>query len=200
MLVIASIVPVIIDAKYSIGILPIAFSPGIVVGVMVYLFSKISGAQFNPAVSLAFFLDKRINKEFILYIIIQFIASIPASLLVYNLVGSEGELGSTLPNQELDVGVIFGFEILLTTLLMSVILIVVYTNGLRNFGGIVIGLIIAIDIIIGSDISGASMNPARSFGPMIISNNIEYLWIYLSAPFIGSVLTVYLFRLRAKVG
>ncbi|RMF29815.1 MAG: aquaporin [Candidatus Nitrosothermus koennekii] len=195
LLVIASITPVVIDAKYAIGIFPIAFSPGIVVSILIYIFSKISGAHFNPAVSLAFLLEKRINfREFIYYVIVQFLASIPASLLVYHLIGDEGELGSTLPNREL--GIAFGFEVLLTVILISIILVVVRANGLKNLGGIIIGLTIAMNIIIGSDISGASMNPARSFGPMIISNNIEYLWIYLSAPFIGSILAVYLFKLK----
>lgn len=195
LLVIASITPVVIDAKYTIGILPIAFSPGIIVSILIYIFSKISGAHFNPAVSLAFLLDKRINfREFIYYVIVQFLASVPASLLVYHLIGDEGELGSTLPKQGLYIA--FGFEILLTLILISIIFVVVRANGLKNLGGIIIGLTIAMNIIIGSDISGASMNPARSFGPMIISNNIEYLWIYLSAPFIGSILAVYLFKIN----
>jgi aquaporin Z len=76
---------------------------------------------------------------------------------------------------------------------MSVIFAVVHTRGLRGFGGAAIGLIVGLDIFFGANISGASMNPARSLGPALVSNSFGDLWIYWSATFIGAALSALMY-------
>jgi aquaporin Z len=90
--------------------------------------------------------------------------------------------------------VIFGIEILASSLLMAVILVVVYTKGLKGFSGIAIGGIVGLDIFFLSFISGASMNPARSLAPALLSGAIGDLWLYWSATFIGTSIVALIFR------
>ncbi len=189
MLVFSATSPIVLDAQTSaVGIFGIAFSPAVGVGLMVYAFGKTSGAHFNPAVSLGFLINRSITaKEFVLYIPAQIGGAMLGSIVVLHSIGSDAYLGANLPG---DVGFAEAFlvEVLLTFLLMSVILAVVHTRGLRGFGGAAIGLIIGLDIFFGGGISGASMNPARSLAPALLSSNLAYLWLYLSAPFVGSSL------------
>ena len=96
-------------------------------------------------------------------------------------------LGANAPNYtNFPIPVIIGIEILASALLMLVILIVVYTKGLKRFSGIAIGGIVGLDIFLFGLISGASMNPARSLAPAIVSGYHIDLWLYLTAPFIGT--------------
>ena len=90
--------------------------------------------------------------------------------------------------------IIVGIEILAFALLMLVILIVVYTKGAKKFGGIAIGAIVGLDIFLFGLISGASMNPARSLAPAIVSGYYIDLWLYLTAPFIGTTIVGFLLR------
>jgi aquaporin Z len=94
--------------------------------------------------------------------------------------------------------VIFGIEVLASGLLMGVILIVVYTKGLRGFSGIVRCGIIGLDIFFLSFISGASMNPARSLAPALLSGSIEDLWLYWSATFVGTSLVAFVLRRKLE--
>ena len=90
--------------------------------------------------------------------------------------------------------IIFGIEALASALLMAVILVVVYTKGLKRFSGIAIGGIVGLDIFFLSFISGASMNPARSFAPALLSGVLTNLWLYWSATFVGTSLIAYIFK------
>ncbi len=196
MLVFSATSPIVLDARIgSLGILGIAFSPALGVGLMVYAFAKTSGAHFNPAVTLGFLINRSINtKEFLLYTISQIIGAILGSVAVLYTIGSDAYLGANFPG---DVGFVEAFlvEIFLTFLLMSVILAVVHTRGMRGFGGAAIGLIVGLDILFGGEISGASMNPARSLAPALLSSNFTYLWLYLSAPFVGSSLSTLSYKI-----
>lgn len=201
MLVFSATSPIVLDAqKGSIGIFGIAFSPAIGVALMVYAFGKTSGAHFNPAVSLGFLINRSINaREFLLYCISQITGAILGSVATLHLIGSDDYIGANFPG---DVGFVEAFlvEIFLTFLLMSVIIAVVHTRGMRGFGGAAIGLIIGLDILFGGAISGASMNPARSFAPALLSSNFTYLWLYLSAPFVGSSLSALSYKiLNARI-
>jgi len=132
---------------------------------------------------------------FIIYLLAEIIGGILASIFIYFIFGNIAHLGANAPNYtDFSIYGIVGIEILASALLMLVILIVVYTKGLKNFGGIAIGAIIGLDIFLFGLISGASMNPARSLAPAIVSGYYFDLWIYLTAPFIGTSIVALLLR------
>ena len=188
---------VVIDAKTNgiLGIPFIAFAPFIGVAVGVYLFGKVSMAHFNPAVSVGFLITRHINKiQLIYYLTAETIGALLASLFVKYAIGTEAYLGANVPNYAFPLPLIFGVEIFASALLMAVILVVVYTKGLRGFSGIVIGGIVGLDIFFLAFISGASMNPARSLAPAVLSGVMTNLWLYWTATFIGTSAIALLLR------
>lgn len=199
-LVFSATAPIVIDAQTgSVGILGIAFSPAIGVGLMVYAFAKTSGAHFNPAVSLGFLVNRSISvREFLPYLAVQIGGALLGSIVVLFTLGSDAYLGVNFPNKDIGMVEIFLVEIFLTFLVMSVILAVVHTRGLWGFGGTAIGLIIGLDILFGGHISGASMNPARSLAPALLSGNFESLWLYWTATFIGTVISVLAYKVISR--
>ena len=163
---------VVIDAKLNgiLGLPFIAFAPFVGVAIGVYLFGKISMAHFNPAVSVGFLITKHITKKLLgLYLLAEISGAFLASLFVSIVIGNEANLGVNVPNYSYPLSLIFGIEVIASALLMAVILSVVYTKGLKGFGGIVIGGIVGLDILFLAFISGASMNPARSLAPALVS-------------------------------
>ncbi len=163
---------VVIDAKLNgiLGLPFIAFAPFVGVAIGVYLFGKISMAHFNPAVSVGFLITKHITRKLIvLYLLAEIVGAFLASLFVSIVIGKEANLGANAPNYSYPLPIIFGIEVLASALLMAVILTVVYTKGLKGFSGIVIGGIVGLDILFLAFISGASMNPARSLAPALLS-------------------------------
>ena len=194
---------VVIDAKLSgaWGIPFIAFAPFVGVAIGVYLFGKVSMAHFNPAVTLGFLITRHITKRqmLLLYIPAEITGALLASLFVKYAIGNEAFLGANSPNYAYPLPLIFGVEILASALLMAVILIVVYTKGLRGFGGIVIGAMVGLDIFFFAFISGASMNPARSLAPALLSGGmVENLWLYWTATFIGTSIIATIFRKKFR--
>jgi aquaporin Z len=185
-----------LDAKMDgLGLPFVAFAPFVGVAIGVYLFGKISMAHFNPAVSLGFLITRHITAaQFGLYLAAELIGAILASLLVGAVIGTEADLGANVPNYSYPPALIFSVEVLATALLMGVILVVVYTKGLGGFSGIAIGGIVGLDIYFLSFISGASMNPARSLAPALLSGAFADLWLYWSATFMGSAIIAFAFR------
>jgi Glycerol uptake facilitator and related permeases (Major Intrinsic Protein Family) len=186
-----------IDAKYGgiFGLPFIAFSPFVGVSIGVYLFGKVSMAHFNPAVSVGYLITKHITKKELLnYVEAEVIGALLASVFVKYIIGNYANLGANVPNYSFPISVIFGVEVLASALLMSVILIVVYTKGLKGFSGIAIGGIVGLDIFFFAFISGASMNPARSLAPALLSGTVGDLWLYLTAPFIGTSIAALFLR------
>ena len=180
---------VVIDAKTNgiLGIPFIAFAPFIGVAIAVYLFGKISMAHFNPAVSVGFLITKHITRiQLLYYLTAEIIGALLASLFVKYAIGTEAFLGANSPNYAFPLPLIFGIEMLASALLMVVIFVIVYTKGLRSFSGIVIGGIVGLDIFFLAFISGASMNPARSLAPAVLSGVITNLWLYWTATFVGT--------------
>lgn len=188
---------VVIDAKLNgaLGIPIIAFSPFVGVAIGVYMFGKVSMAHFNPAVTLGFLITKHITKRLLfLYIIAEIIGALLGSLFVKYVIGNEAFLGANSPNYAYPLPLIFGVEVLASAMLMAVILIVVIEKGLRGFGGIVIGGIVGMDIFFLAFISGASMNPARSLAPALLSGVLANLWLYWTATFVGTSLIAFIYR------
>ena len=188
---------VVIDAKLNgiLGLPFIAFAPFVGVAIGVYLFGKISMAHFNPAVSVGFLITKHITRKLlVLYLLAEIIGALLASLFVSIVIGKEANLGANAPNYSYPLPLIFGIEVLASALLMAVILTVVYTKGLKGFGGIAIGGIVGLDILFLAFISGASMNPARSLAPALLSGVWTDLWLYWTATFVGTSVIALIYR------
>ena len=156
-------------------------------------------AHFNPAVTVGFLITNHLQGKqkllFLTYPAAELIGGLLASIFIFVGIGKEANLGANAPNYTYyPIYVIVGIEILASALLMLVILIVVYTKGLKKFGGIAIGAIVGLDIFVFGLISGASMNPARSLAPAIVSGYYIDLWLYLTAPFIGTTIVGLIFR------
>jgi aquaporin Z len=192
---------VVIDAKYNgvLGIPFIAFLPFIGVALGVYLFGKISMAHFNPAVTVGFLITKHVTKkQLVYYFLAEILGAILGSLFVMYLIGREANLGANSPNYAYPLPTIFGIEVLASALLMAVIVVVVYTKGLGGYGGLVIGGIVGLDILFLAFISGASMNPARSLAPALVSGTFNNLLLYWSATFVGTSIVALLVRKKLK--
>jgi aquaporin Z len=192
---------VVIDAKLGgkLGLPFIAFAPFVGIAVGVYLFGKISMAHFNPAVTLAFMISGQITKfQLLQYFAAEVTGALLASLFVISLIGTEASLGANAPNYSYPLPLVFGIEVLATAMLMVVIYLVVYTKGLRGLGGLAIGGMVGLDIFFLALISGASMNPARSLAPALLSGVIGNLWLYWTATFIGSSAVAFLIRRKIK--
>ena len=189
---------VVIDAKTNgvLGIPFIVFAPFVGVALGIYLFGKISMAHFNPAVTVGFFITRHITTKIQLayYFAAEILGALLGSLFVKYFIGTQANLGANAPNYAYPLPVIFGIEILASALLMAVVLIVVYTKGLKGFGGVVIGSMVGLDIFFLAFISGASMNPARSLAPALMSGVLSNLWLYWSATFIGTSLIALIYR------
>ena len=193
---------VVIDAKTNgiLGIPFIAFAPFVGVAICIYLLGKISMAHFNPAVTVGFFITKHITTKLQLayYFAAEILGALLGSMFVKYFIGTQANLGANAPNYAFPLPLIFGIEVLASALLMAVILTVVYTKGLKGFGGIVIGGIVGLDIFFLAFISGASMNPARSLAPAMLSGVLTNLWLYWSATFIGTSVVALIFRKKFK--
>jgi aquaporin Z len=189
---------VVIDAKTNgvLGIPFIVFAPFVGVALGIYLFGKISMAHFNPAVTVGFFITRHITTKIQLayYFAAEILGALLGSLFVKYFIGTQANLGANAPNYAYPLPVIFGIEVLASALLMAVVLIVVYTKGLKGFGAIVIGSMVGLDIFFLAFISGASMNPARSLAPALMSGVLSNLWLYWSATFIGTSLIALIYR------
>ena len=163
---------------------------GMIVMTMIYAVGDVSGAHFNPAVTLGFFAARRFEGRLILrYVVSQLSGALAASLLLRGLFPQHSTLGATAPAGPALQSLIL--EIVLTALLMFVILNV--SAGAKERGitaGIAVGSVIALEALFAGPISGASMNPARSFAPAVVSQQVAYLWIYLVALITGALIAV----------
>ncbi len=179
----------------SYGIWFAAVAPFIALIIGVYSFGKISLAHFNPAVTIGYYITGHITKIQILwYFAAEIIGAILGSLFVMNFIGTDANLGVNVPNFDYSILLIFPIEVLASGLLMAVIFTVVYTKGLKGFSGIAIGGIVGLDIFFLAFISGASMNPARALAPALLSGVLGDLWLYWTAPYVGTTIVAFLFR------
>lgn len=197
-LVFAATGSIVFDGKldFSLGPFFVAGIHFIGLTILVFIFGRYSMAHFNPAVTIGFFIAGYLRPKMIpLYLAAQALGAISASLFVKFVIGNHAKLGLNFPNNEYSVGLIFGIEILATILLMGVILIVVSKKGIHV--GIIsaaVGAIVALDVFFFGPISGASMNPIRSLAPALVTGLYNDLWLYWSAPLIGSCVVGIIYR------
>lgn len=168
----------------------VALTFGLIVLAMIYAVGDISGAHLNPAVTLGFWAARRFPaREVLPYIGAQGTAALMASATLRFLFAGHPHLGATTPAGAASQS--FVLEVILTWLLMVVILSV--STGAKEKGitaGIAVGAVIGLEATFAGPISGASMNPARSLGPALVSGQMAGLWIYLLAPTIGALLAI----------
>ncbi|MEI6344787.1 MAG: aquaporin [Verrucomicrobiota bacterium] len=172
--------------------LGVALTWGLIVMVMIYTFGDLSGAHMNPAVSIGFHVAGRFpRRELLPYIGAQIAGAIFASLTLRLLIPGNPLLGATLPAGPALQS--FLLEFLLTAILMLVIMNV--SHGAKEKGitaGIAVGATIGLEALFAGPVCGASMNPARSLAPAIVSGHLEHLLIYLTAPVLGALAGVML--------
>ena len=181
----------------QLGVIGIGLVHAFVLTAIVFAIGYKSGAHVNPAVTVAFLITKRMNAiDGIFYIIFQIIGGIMAASVVFAIFGPAISSSVTLPA---DNNVIRAFllETAMTFTLVYIVLTTAATasNKIAPLAGLAIGLTLGFNVIFGGSISGGSLNPARSFGPALITGNLSYNWIYWIAPVIGGLIAAGLHRL-----
>ncbi len=178
----------------ALGLPGIAAVWGLVIIALIYAFGDISGTHINPAVTIAFAVDKRFEwKEVPFYLVFQLAGALTASGLLKFLFPLNATLGITQPSGTVMQSLIL--EIVMTFILMIVVLRV--SVGAKEKGitaGIAIGATVWFLVLFGGPISGASLNPTRSIAPAVVTGNLQNLWIYLVGPISGALLAVVLHR------
>ena len=199
-LVVAATGSIVFDGRmdFSLGPIFVAVIHFIGLTFLVYAFGKYSHAHFNPAVTIGFVISGYLRPKLIpLYFVAQTIGAVSGSLFVKFVIGNYAKLGLNFPNHDYSLSVIFGVEILATIFLMGVILIVVSKKNLHI--GIIsaaVGGMVALDVFFLGPISGASMNPIRSFAPAMVTGIFNDLWLYWTATFIGSAIVGIVYKTK----
>jgi aquaporin Z len=176
--------------------LGISFVFGAVVAALIYATGHISGAHFNPAVTLAFWTSGFFPKRKVVpYILSQIVGAIAASTLLLLSLGTVANLGATLPLNDNWLQ-----SLILETVLTFILMFVILGSGLDRrapigFAGLAIGLTVGLEAAFMGPITGASMNPARSFGPAIVGVIWQHQWVYWVAPILGAQLAVLVYRI-----
>lgn len=186
------------DITGQVGHVGVSLVFGFIVLVMVYSLSHISGAHINPAVTIGFAsVGKFPRKEVPPYIMAQLIGASVASGLWFVLIDGafQTEYGITLPHPSFGWKPAFVLEVVLTFFLMFVIMAVATDRRVpEEVGGLAIGLTVGLDALFGGPITGASMNPARSFAPALVASNFSFHWIYWIAPILGAILAASIYE------
>lgn len=172
----------------------VALTWGMIVMALIYALGDISGAHLNPAVTIGFWTARQFEgKQVVPYIIAQLIGAIAASVTLRVLFLEHDTLGATIPAGPWWQS--FVLEVILTFLLMFIVLNV--ATGAKEKGimaGAAIGATVGLEAMFAGPICGASMNPARSIAPALISGHLEYLWIYIVATTTGAILAVFAYQ------
>jgi aquaporin NIP len=185
----------------SLGSVGVSLVFGLVIMAMIYAGGHLSGAHYNPSVTIAFTLARHFPpRDALAYIAAQFAgASAAAFMLLAAWHSKPAHLGATLPSVSTSTALLY--EIVLSAFLMFVITAVATdTRAVGAAAAIAIGGTVGLDALFGGAITGASMNPARSFGPALASGTWRDLWIYLLGPVIGAAIGVFAYQLVRGAG
>jgi aquaporin NIP len=188
-LVFAGCGAIMVDAKtHELGHVGVALTFGLVIMFGIYAVGHISGAHFNPAVTFAFALARHFPwPRTVAYWSAQVAGALLAAALLRASLGDIADVGTTLPSGS--QGQAFVWELIMSAFLMFVILAVATdTRAVGEAAAIAIGGTIGLDAMFGGPVTGASMNPARSIGPALVSGNLHALWLYIAAPVLGASL------------
>jgi MIP family channel proteins len=189
---------IVADAEYdgTLGSVGVALVFGLVIMVMVYATGHLSGAHINPAVTIAFTLTRHFPaREAVGYVTAQLCGAAAGALLLAALwTGEPGKLGATVPS--VGAGTALVYEAVLTAFLMFVIVAVATdTRAVGAAAAIAIGGTVGLDALFGGPVTGASMNPARSFGPALASGEWSDFWVYVAGPLAGAAIGALAYQL-----
>ncbi len=181
----------------QLGVIGIGLVHALVLTAIVYAIGYRSGAQVNPAVTIGLLVAKKIGgKEAVVYIIAQIIGAVIAAAVVFSIFGSEMSASVTLPSEDNVVRAL----ILETVMTFTLVYVVLATTTSKNFkivplAGLAIGFTLGFNVIFGGSITGGSLNPARSFGPALVTWDFAYQWIYWVAPIAGGLIAAGVYKL-----
>jgi aquaporin Z len=177
------------------GLVGVALAHGLVLTVMVYSYGPISGAHINPAVTLAISLSGELPwSDALRYWLAQLLGGAVGAAGLLLLLGSESSLGATVPAEGVFVWQAILVEALLTFLLVNTILHTAIKGQGTPFAGLAIGLTLVAAILMGGPLTGASLNPARTFGPALFTGTLNLVWIYLLGTSLGAALAALVYR------
>jgi MIP family channel proteins len=180
----------------QLGVMAIGLVHALVLTAMVYALGYKSGAQLNPAVTVGMLVARKLGgREAGLYIASQLVGAALAAAVVFSIFGASIAASVTLPADD-DVMRAFMLETVMTFTLVYVVLT---TTTSKNFkiaplAGVAIGFTLGLNVIFGGSITGGSLNPARSFGPALMTMNFAYHWLYWAAPIIGGIIAAGVYR------
>ena len=180
----------------SLGVTSLAF--GLVIVAMAYSIGNVSGCHINPAVSIAMLCAKKMTmKDFIGYVIAQFLGAIAGAGILMAVVGDSSKLGT---NALFNGNAITSFiiEAVLTCIFVLAILGVTSKKEYGNVAGLVIGAALTLVHLLGINFTGTSVNPARSFGPALIAGDLGGIWVFLLAPLVGGILAAVIYGFLAQ--
>lgn len=196
-------------AVFGDGMVSTALAFGLIIMAMAYSIGTVSGAHMNPAVSLAMFINQRMSfKGFMTYVLAQLVGALAGSAILQFFLSQSGKstanLGATVLSEGLTVSGGFVIELILTFLFVLVILTTTGKKGDPHMAGLVIGFTLAAIILMGGTTTGISLNPARSFGPAVLTGGAAFsqLWLYFLAPLLGGALAAWVakFLLDTEAG
>lgn len=186
-------------AGSSVGVLGIALAFGLALIAMAYCIGPVSGCHINPAVSFGAYIAGQMEfKEMVRYVVSQCLGAIVGAFVLMTIVGgTDGGLGQNVIAGDYDLQAAFTFEFIATGLFVMVILASTQKNGAGHVAGLAIGLTLAVIHIVGINITGTSVNPARSLGPAIFvgGDAMDQLWLFFVAPLAGALVGGVLFKL-----
>ena len=186
-------------AGSSVGVLGIALAFGLALIAMAYAIGPVSGCHINPAVSFGSYMAGKMDfREMVRYVVSQCLGAIVGAFVLMTIAGgTDGGLGQNVIAADYDLQAAFTFEFIATAIFVMVILGTTQKKGGGNVNGLAIGLTLAVIHIVGINITGTSVNPARSLGPAIFVGGeaMSQLWLFFVAPFAGGLLGGVLYKM-----